>query len=457
MKHCHPAVFFHAWLLAWIFFFCATAFAQISKQPVRFLYQPLALGDLGGGESRATSINNQDWVAGESMNADGHTVAFVWNPADGIRALGTLGGTTSRAFDMNDRGVIVGEADDSNEVTRAFCWTPESGMLPLPHPADAFFSSALAVNESGQIIGTIEDANGSHTVLWQDNELIFLQRLPGAGHVQPLSVNTRGDVVGQVGVGLEDDPSVSLAFYFPQALAAKSLSDFKLVSALSGSSVVSINEEGLAAGYVMVESSRVRAFQYQPTGELELLDDRSALFSSASDINEAGWIAGSMIPGYAADEGACMWRHGRLYDLNEITDSADGWWFVQASGINKKGSITGHGIINDKNKAFLLRLVEGADMEAWPQPGIRVREATSDDRGARSILLEAVVPDGIAVKRVSFFQDGVALGHIDETPYEWAWDGSRDDECSVYIEVIEEHGRRTRSPRQKIPVNREGD
>lgn len=434
---------------------CALLLALSARaEPVEdplFLYESVMLGDLGGGESRASAINNQEWVAGESMNAEGQTIAFVWTPGEGIRSLGTLGGALSRAHDVNDAGLVVGESTDSNDVNRAFRWTREEGMQALPHPDDAFFSSALAVNEDGQIIGTLEDARGSHTVLWQDGEIVFLQRLPGAGHVQPLGVNRRGDVVGQVGVGLEDDLSVSLAFYFPQALAAKSLADFKLVSALSGSAVVSINEEGLAAGYVMIESSRVRAFRYHPQAGLELLDDRGALFSSAADINEKGWIAGSMIAAYAADEGACLWQGGRCFDLNEIANHEDRWWFVEAAGINREGSITGHGIAGDKNRAFLLRPSAGANFEAWPQPGIRVRESPDrDDPLIRTAVLEAVIPAGLSVKRVTFYQDGTVLGHVDEAPFEWGWEGSRDDEYSIFAEVVESSGRRTRSPRQHL-------
>lgn len=422
-----------------------------------FLYEPVPITHLGGGESRASAINNLDWIAGESLNAEGSTTAFVWTPDAGIAPLGTLGGNTSRAFDINDTGVVVGESTDSNRITRAFRWTREAGMQPLVHPAGAFLSSALAVNESGQIIGTLEDEEGSHTVLWQGDELIFLQRLPGAGHVQPLSVNLRGDVVGQVGVGLEDDPSVSLAFYFPGALAARSLAEFRLVSALSGSSAVSINEEGIAAGYLMTESSRVRAFRYHPQRGIEMLDDRGALFSSAADINDQGWVVGSLISSYAADEGACLWRDGRSFDLNEVADRGETWWFVQAVGINKKGSIAGCGIAGEKNRAFLLRPVEGADPDAWPQPGLRMREQASEDPSDRVAVLEAVIPSGLAIRRVSFYQDDVLLGHVDEAPYEWGWEGNRDDEKSFYIELMEKSGRLSRSPRQTVSPPRAAD
>lgn len=431
----------------------SSASAENADAPL-FLYEPVAIADLGGGESRAAAINNLDWIVGESLTGEGATIAFVWIPETGTAPLGTLGGGSSRAFDINDAGVVVGESTDANEITRAFRWTRESGMQPLAHPEDAFFSTALAVNETGQIIGTLDDKRGSHTVLWQDGELIFLQRMPGAGHVQPLSVNRRGDVVGQVGVGLEDDPSVSLAFYFPRAVAARSLSEFRLVTALSGSSAVAINEEGVAAGYIMTESSRVRAFRYHPQRGLEMLDDRGALFSSAADINEQGWVVGSLIPSYAADEGAYLWRNGRSYDLNEVADRDGGaWWFVQASGVNKRGAMAGYGIVDNEYRAFLLRPVASADPEAWPQPGLRVREQTVDDPAARVAVLEAVIPAGLVIRRVSFYQNDVLLGSTDEAPFEWGWEGSRDEDHVFHIEVVEKNGRITRSPRQMlVPV-----
>lgn len=426
------------------------AFAQsTSRTESLFLYEVVPVG-APGAESRAAAINNLDWVVGEAEGEGGSTIAFVWSPDRGTQPLGTLGGSSSRAFGINDSGVVVGESEDSNEVTRAFRWTREQGIQPLKHPDGAFFSSAFAVNEDGQIVGTIEDTNGSHTVMWEGDALVFLQRLAGAGHVQPLAVNRRGDVVGQVGVGVEDDPTVSLAFYFPRAIAAQSLAEFSLVSALSGSSAVSVNEEGTASGYLMAESSRVRAFRYHPQRGLEMLEDRGALFSSGADINEQGWVAGSMIPSYAADESACVWRAGRFFDLNEVADTGGSWWLVQATAINNAGAMAGNGIIENENRAFMLRPRAGADPDSWPQPGLRIRGEEQIEPSIRLAVLEAVIPPGLDVRRVSFFRDGELLGSVDDAPFEWGWEGRIDMDSSVYIEVTEKSGRITRSPRQRL-------
>jgi probable HAF family extracellular repeat protein len=55
------------------------------------------LGTLGGPTSLAWGINEQGVVVGGSDLPSGHTRAFVWTAARGMRDLGTLGGEDSYA------------------------------------------------------------------------------------------------------------------------------------------------------------------------------------------------------------------------------------------------------------------------------------------------------------------------------------------------------------------------
>ena len=73
-----------------------------------------------------------------------------------MKALGILpGGNSSRALAINDSGVIVGSSTSSSG-DRAFIWTEETGMTDLNNASSADLDRVLfeahAINDKGQII-----------------------------------------------------------------------------------------------------------------------------------------------------------------------------------------------------------------------------------------------------------------------------------------------------------------
>ena len=69
------------------------------------------LGVIGGTWSRATSVNDQGEVVGESCTQDCLGTAFYWTEAGGLEDLGTLPGyTRSAAYAINNRSQVFGAA-----------------------------------------------------------------------------------------------------------------------------------------------------------------------------------------------------------------------------------------------------------------------------------------------------------------------------------------------------------
>jgi len=79
--------------------------------------------------------------------------------------LGTLpGGSSSSALDINERGQVVGQADNGS-VGLAFLW--QQGTMIGLGTLGGSHTTGIAINDSGQIVGQgILVSGESHAVLW---------------------------------------------------------------------------------------------------------------------------------------------------------------------------------------------------------------------------------------------------------------------------------------------------
>ncbi len=140
----------------------------------------VSCGDLGGGTSEATDINNLDVVIGNSTTASGNTHAFSWQlnaSGQGVMTdLGTLGGANSWALDINNNGLIVGNSETGEtyteggvtyNVVHACAWY-NNVIYDLGIHSDFYdydlanpfpFSEAIAVNDNNRIAGNSYSPN----------------------------------------------------------------------------------------------------------------------------------------------------------------------------------------------------------------------------------------------------------------------------------------------------------
>lgn len=138
------------------------------------------------GES-ASAINSGGTIVG---TAGGHAVVYL----DGaIRDLGTLGGNGSGARGINDHGDVVGLATDANGQALSFQY--ERAMMALPAPG---YSTAVAINDRGQVVGSVE---GRYGYLIDNGTFVRLDALNevaarGWRHLEPTGINDRGWIVG---------------------------------------------------------------------------------------------------------------------------------------------------------------------------------------------------------------------------------------------------------------------
>jgi probable HAF family extracellular repeat protein len=152
---------------------------------------PVDLGTLTGGTfSEAVAVSaSSEFIAGSGTNAHGDSHAVLWHGGKAAD-LGTLGGPGSAATGVNDAGQVAGTADTSKfesggGVTHYFqhaaIW--QAGKVTDLGTLGGLESSAMAINSSGQVVGSADMANSNdppHATLWEQGKIIDLNPLINA-------------------------------------------------------------------------------------------------------------------------------------------------------------------------------------------------------------------------------------------------------------------------------------
>ena len=232
---------------------------------------------------------------------------FVWE--DGVMtALPTLGGNNNGALGANHRGQIVGAAETANQDPncvspqvldfRAVVWGPNPGQVEAlaVFPGDSV-AAALAINDTGQVVGTSGPCQGPssglalrHALLWERDTVTLLGGLGGAMSNAANGINNRGQVVGQS--DLPGD-TVTHAFLWQKGV----MTDLGTLPGDSNSMAFDINEKGQVVGVSCAENFNCRAFLWEDgvmTDLNTLIPPNSPLFLTfGAGINDRGEITGT--------------------------------------------------------------------------------------------------------------------------------------------------------------------
>jgi probable HAF family extracellular repeat protein len=132
---------------------------------------------------------------GNSLIATGTVHAMGWDNGN-VTDLGTFGGNYSYANAINDAGVIVGFSETSAGVARATLWNGDT-FVDLD-PSSAAGGSAADINNIGQIIINRSSPKPSD-VLWSNNTVTELPVFPGNRiYSNANAINDSGEIVGSM-------------------------------------------------------------------------------------------------------------------------------------------------------------------------------------------------------------------------------------------------------------------
>jgi probable HAF family extracellular repeat protein len=309
------------------------------------IYTITSLGGLGGGASTGYAVNNSGTVAGWGLNSSGAQQGFV-SATGGLTALPLGSGTESYAYGINDAGTVVGNTYIGGQ-SYATVW---SGTGTTVLGANTY---AMAINNSGEVAGS----NGQAFVL-VDGQVQSLATLSGIQWSSAYGINDSGEVVG---AGELANGTFRGLIWSPDGTVV-------LVGTLGGTSseATDVNDSGEVVGFASLADGYQNAFS-QTDGTMTDLGTLGGS-SYAYGINASGEIVGySYLTD--GDQNAFLYTDGTMLNLNSLLPANSGWVLEEAFGINNAGQITGMGLFDGQETAFLMTDPAGVgDVSAIPEP-----------------------------------------------------------------------------------------
>ena len=213
-----------------------TATTADSSRRVAFVLRQDKVVLLPGEQSRANSISDNGWIAGQTVISGSRAAAPVlWKNGSIIDLKICCAGV---ARSVNRHGLIVGDTYDKQGRYHAFVWDAGHGARQLTVPGEEF-SSALALNDLGTIL---LKATPGGLFLYSGGKLEPIDIPKGT----PRAMNDHGILVGSFG----PNPEAQRAFVWDRAHGMQDLST--LIPANSGWTLEvasGVNDRGEIVGW----------------------------------------------------------------------------------------------------------------------------------------------------------------------------------------------------------------
>lgn len=297
-------------------------------------------------------INNLGQIAGYVQTELGGTTYAALYAGGSIANLGSFGGNVGYARSLNDAGQVVGVSTTASGDFHGFLYSGGS-LVDLGAGANA-----ISLNARGDVVGQLSIAGGYTGFVYRNGSITQLGNL-GSGDVGlAWDINDHGKIVGESSLS----PALHAPFH-PFLYKNGRLIDLGTLADRENNSARVINNAGRIAGYSEADGGGLHAFVYE-NGVMTDVGCFGGLNLDVSDINEHGAFIGSASTWDGPTVGYISFG-GELIDLNTLIDPASGWVISGASGINDLGQIVASACRDFECGSVRLDLVS-----AVPEPGM---------------------------------------------------------------------------------------
>ncbi len=229
---------------------------------------------------------------------------------------------------LNGAGIAVGTTRLPSGGSLALRWIDGQAQVLSGEP-----SSALGINDAGDIAGTIAD----EPVVWEQEAIRRLPALPGWATI---AFHARGKYV--VGNAAQGEVAMRAVLWTDGLLRElRSLGG-------PGSQVYALNAEGVAVGMADVDDKGTTHAALWKGDEVVDLGTFGGTVSKAYGINDAGLVVG----GAYHEDGhhtAFTWKDGQLTDLGTLPGHTQSWAFA----CNSRGDVVGWSSDDQEQRAVL--------------------------------------------------------------------------------------------------------
>ena len=298
-------------------------------------------------------------VASGSVCPNGCPVVWLGGTAT---VLGAVNGAFAYGpLAINDVGQVVGTVELSGTIKtfQAVAWNSGTPML-LASPSSQYASTyAVSINDAGLVVGSATRAGNvdSVPVEWNGTTPTVLGFAPGYRSGYAKGVNDNGLIVGEICCKPMDGDAVEWQGTTPTLLATANTPH-------PGGTALAANNSGLVVGAASNAAGATHAAAWSDGSLTDLGTLATGTASSATAVNAGGVIVGKSDTVGAAESHATLWGSvgAAPQDLNKLIspERAAEFDLTGATGINDNCVIVVNGF-NRKtgnNEAFALTLTD---------------------------------------------------------------------------------------------------
>jgi len=287
--------------------------------------------------------------------------------------LGTLGGSFSTANAINNSGQVTGYAAIANGDPHAFFYS--AGKMVDLGTFGGETSYGIAINASGVVTGAADTSDGvQRAFVYIGGVVMNLGALLGEGASAGTGINDSGQVVGTYGAGTG-------GFIY----AAGVVRDLGVVADGVGIQPSGINASGQVAGTVYFPSNIVNANAYlYSTSQSTNLGTIGAGWTMPSGLNDSGQVTGIGATGGPTTH--TFLYSGSMHDLGTIGAFPD-LLYSAGLGINNAGQVVGYSELLQYSDAVAFLYTDGVmyDLNTLVYSGLGTATLTEaiaiNDRG----------------------------------------------------------------------------